>query len=206
MLFTTDDHVPRSFAAGLENIQAKLKGLRLCQMLDKLSRHLDKLPAADTLPDADPPFDVEDVEDVLEEEDEEDEDYKSYDDDDDEIWSPKSPEQAERKNGFGPAEISLTASQTKKSQILADLRRVKGAGFKVGIIGPLVRAGSSGYLCISIRVSKLGISDEALQAWSVDRRRYLVLLIYYPQGYRDITQMSQDDKAGNSGVEMRVGL
>jgi ubiquitin-conjugating enzyme E2 Q len=206
MLFTTDDHVPRSFAAGLENIQAKLKGLRLCQMLDKLSRHLDKLPAADTLPDADPPFDVEDVEDVLEEEDEEEEDYKSYDDDDDEIWSPKSPEQAERKNGFGPAEISLTASQTKKSQILADLRRVKGAGFKVGIIGPLVRAGSSGYLCISIRVSKLGISDEALQAWSVDRRRYLVLLIYYPQGYRDITQMSQDDKVGNSGVEMRVGL
>jgi ubiquitin-conjugating enzyme E2 Q len=206
MLFTNDDRIPKTFASNLESIQNQLQGLDLNKMLDKLSRSLGGLPDEDTLPDAYSDSDVEvmDGEEELEEEEED----GDYDEDeyyeDDEVWSPQSP-QEEEKGNTGPAPV-LSISSTQKSQIRADLLRVKKTGFKVGLIGNVLGGEANVYVAISIRVSKLGISDEALQAWSVDRRRYLVLLVYYAQGYRDITQMSQDDRVGRSGVEMRVGL
>ena len=92
-----------------------------------------------------------------------------------------------------------TASLDK---ITSDLRATKEAGFRIGIFGELV---SGGILCVSIRVTKLGISEEAMQAWSLKRHQYLVLLIRFQDGYRDLAQVKEEAQLVGT-TEMRVGL
>jgi len=87
-------------------------------------------------------------------------------------------------------------------RLLADLTAAKQAGFRVGALGDLEKGG---VLCISIRVSKLGLSEEAMQAWNLERKHYLVLMIAFPKGYRDISQVKEDSSL--SGLtQMRVAL
>ncbi|KXT10207.1 hypothetical protein AC579_444 [Pseudocercospora musae] len=76
-----------------------------------------------------------------------------------------------------------TSTRTFRQRIRADLRAAKAAGFKVGLLGPLLNASNS-YVTISIRIAKLGISEEALQAWQLDSSEYLTLIIQYPNGYK----------------------
>ncbi|KIW93929.1 uncharacterized protein Z519_05244 [Cladophialophora bantiana CBS 173.52] len=98
---------------------------------------------------------------------------------------------------------SLSAgSQEKMEKIRADLRTLKNSGFRVGVFGNIA---SSGVLCVSIRVSKLGLSDEALQAWNIPRKHYFLLLIRYTGGYRDATRVTDAQELSNS-MDMRVGL
>ncbi len=94
------------------------------------------------------------------------------------------------------------AGEAEMAKIRADLNALKNSGFRVGVFGNLT---SSGILCASIRIPKLGLSDEALEAWSIPRKRYLVLLIRYSRGYRDATKVA-DDKELSTSVQMRVGL
>lgn len=69
---------------------------------------------------------------------------------------------------------------TVLSEVQADLRVVKNAGYKVGYLGYIT---GSVVISISCRIAKLGISFEAMKAWNVSPSDYLVLLIRYPQGY-----------------------
>ncbi|KAH8695422.1 hypothetical protein BGW36DRAFT_382663 [Talaromyces proteolyticus] len=96
-------------------------------------------------------------------------------------------------------------TDTKKSESLKqDLRAAKKAGFKVGYLGKLT---GSVIISISCRVSKLGISDEAMQAWSVERTQYLVVLIRYPSGYANLQQVLEQKRKGlTTQVQMHVGL
>ena len=87
-------------------------------------------------------------------------------------------------------------------KIKSDLRATKAAGFRIGIFGDLV---SSGIVSVSIRVTKLGISEEAMQAWSLKRHQYLVLLIRFQDGYRDLAQVKEEAQLVGT-TEMRVGL
>ncbi|OAP59390.1 hypothetical protein AYL99_06688 [Fonsecaea erecta] len=97
---------------------------------------------------------------------------------------------------------SSADSRDKMENILPDIQALKLSGFRVGIFGNIA---SAGILCVSIRVSKLGLSDEALQAWNVPRKHYFVLLIRYTGGYLDAARAIKDpDLAGSLG--MRVGL
>lgn len=70
-------------------------------------------------------------------------------------------------------------------RIRQDLISAKTAGFKVGALGSL-QSNSSCYVSISCKIAKLGISEEAMQAWSVEPSEYLILLLYFPFGYRDM--------------------
>jgi ubiquitin-conjugating enzyme E2 Q len=101
------------------------------------------------------------------------------------------------------ATLPLSSGPLKnKARLLADLRAVKDAGFRVGIIGNL---GDSGVLCISIRIVKLGLSDEAMQAWSLRRKHYLVLLIKYRGLYCEASGVREGLNFSNM-MEMQVGL
>ncbi|KIX99840.1 uncharacterized protein Z520_04476 [Fonsecaea multimorphosa CBS 102226] len=95
-----------------------------------------------------------------------------------------------------------TAPQGMVDKICADLRALKGSGFRVAIFGNIATAG---ILCVSIRVSKLGLSDEALEAWNVPRKHYFLLLIRYMRGYLDAGRVVTE-KDLSDFVEMRVGL
>lgn len=90
----------------------------------------------------------------------------------------------------------------KVDKIRFDLKLVKNAGFRVGAYGNLA---TNGILCLSIRVSKLGLSDETLEAWSIPRKRYLVLLIRYHQGYFDAAAVVSRDYL-SAPMQMKVGL
>ena len=88
-----------------------------------------------------------------------------------------------------------------------DLCLAKEAGFRVGCHGSLIHGGQDGFVTLSCRVAKLGISDEALQAWHLEQNQYFLVLIRYTAGYRDLDQLVGSTVAhGGSGIQVRVGL
>lgn len=101
---------------------------------------------------------------------------------------------------------STTASEYN-SRIRADLRLAKNAGFRIGYLGSLLNHGQDCYVTLSCRVSKLGIPEEALQAWHLDRKQYVTLIIHYTAGYRTMERLNGDDPSQTRlRVEMRVGM
>ena len=80
-----------------------------------------------------------------------------------------------------------------RARIRSDLVAVKKAGFKVGTLGHLLE-GFNAFVTVSIRMSKLGISEEAMQAWQVEASDYLILIIQFPNGYRVGTEYSSSFK------------
>lgn len=116
------------------------------------------------------------------------------------VEPPQKPASDPRAGSFQPS--SSSHHPVDPGRIRTDLTAVKQAGFRIGALGNLER---SGILCISIRIVKLGLSEEAMQAWNLQRKHYLLLMISYPEGYRDIDQVKEDSSL--SGLtQMRVGL
>ncbi|KAJ5555559.1 Ubiquitin-conjugating enzyme E2 [Penicillium sp. DV-2018c] len=90
-----------------------------------------------------------------------------------------------------------------KEMIRRDLRVVKEAGFKVGYWGSDI-----GMIIVSVscRISKLGISKEAMSAWGVEPTEYLVLLIRYAPHYADLQTVLEANDLKNTLLHMHVGL
>ncbi|KAK6342802.1 hypothetical protein TWF718_008189 [Orbilia javanica] len=105
------------------------------------------------------------------------------------------------------SESPLIITPISPSQrILTDLRGAKDAGFKIGYHGSLKGTGVC-YVVISCRLSRLGISDNALDAWHVDSKRYLSLIIEYPAGYADFNDLCHGvpgPKRAKMGIRMRI--
>ncbi|OQE37150.1 hypothetical protein PENCOP_c010G03323 [Penicillium coprophilum] len=101
--------------------------------------------------------------------------------------------------------ITSTQSEIElRGKIRRDLRAVKNAGFKVGYLGS-----THGTLIVSVscRISKLGISEEAMNAWSVEPAEYLVLLIRYRPAYLDLQAiMEAASNSKSTQVQMHIGL
>ena len=93
-----------------------------------------------------------------------------------------------------------------RQRIRRDLLLAKNSGFKVGHIGGLMD-GWGCYVSLSIRVSKLGISSEAMSAWNLEPNEYLIVLFNYPSGYKNMDDMrSYDASQAQRSFGMRVGL
>jgi ubiquitin-conjugating enzyme E2 Q len=139
------------------------------------------------------------------EEEDDDDDLLSEDDSDAEMWTMESPKrETEAKT---PAMNSFFKSNTNNNvniRMRSDVRLTKEAGFKVGLLGDL---NAGGLICVSTRISKLGISEEAMNAWGLKRNIYLVLMIRYDNGYKNIEQVKEESGAlVASRTEFRVGL
>ncbi|KAF8455258.1 hypothetical protein BDZ91DRAFT_801459 [Kalaharituber pfeilii] len=85
-----------------------------------------------------------------------------------------------------------------------DLRAVKAAGFRIGILGD-IRGGVNGYISVSIRISKLDLSDEALNAWKLDKKKYLILLMHYSNYYKDLSDLIQHSYIGKQSIQYCIG-
>lgn len=97
-------------------------------------------------------------------------------------------------------------SEGARARVKADLQLAYGAGFKVGYHGALQEGGNC-YVTVSCRVSKLGISEEAMQAWELEGTEYLVLLIHYPMGYKTVDEFRKmDPYTTRTNVSFRVGV
>ena len=104
-------------------------------------------------------------------------------------------------------DASRKSDKSFRDRVRADLSAAKDAGFKVGHLGSLMN-GCSSFVTVSIRMSKLGISEEAMQAWKVDPSEYLILLIQYPNGYKTGEQLQAYDSlrlAPNIGMQVFAG-
>lgn len=62
------------------------------------------------------------------------------------------------------------------SKIRRDLRKAREVGAKIGLLCGVDDQAQTHMISLSIRARKLGISDEALEAWDVDPTDYIVLL------------------------------
>ncbi|KAI6845828.1 hypothetical protein KC332_g1457 [Hortaea werneckii] len=79
-----------------------------------------------------------------------------------------------------------------RARIRSDLVATKRAGFKVGQVGHLME-GLNCFVSVSIRMSKLGISHEAMRAWQMSPEEYLILIIQYPNGYKTSEELQALD-------------
>lgn len=152
----------------------------------------------------DPVSEAEDDEDQFDEDEDADD---IYDVDDDGAFSYGDPvstaDTAHLPETLQPNAIT-TRDKPYRDRVRSDLRAAKDAGFRVGHLGSLLD-GYSSFVTVSIRVSKLGISTEALQAWQVDPSEYLILIIQYPNGYKTNEQLQAYDSIRlKSNIGMRV--
>ncbi|KPI35801.1 Ubiquitin-conjugating enzyme E2Q-like protein [Cyphellophora attinorum] len=102
----------------------------------------------------------------------------------------------------GRTKQSSAGSRVDAKKIRADLLAAREAGFRVGVIGNIA---TGGIVCVSVRVTKVGISEEAMQAWGLKRSHYFVLMIRFPHGYRDASQI-RGENASTNLTDMRVAL
>ena len=90
-------------------------------------------------------------------------------------------------------------------QIKQDLLTARMAGFKIGILSGMRADSQNSVVSISIQVSKLGMSEEAIQAWDLEQQQYIVLLIRYTEGYKTFKSIIEE-AAKTNGVEFRIGV
>lgn len=206
-IFSTSENAPSSVNKVLENFSGSLGGTKIAAMLAKVLRALDKAVAgspSNPVNLADDPMDI----------DEEEPEYSDGENDDVEstgAWSPRSPRHGSTFHGTPKYAKRNTRNQSSirasKSRIRSDLRAAKEAGFKVGHLGALLDDEEDSFVSISCRIAKLGISDEAMQAWHLDRRQYLIFLIHYTAGYKPLEHLTAKEASHSRGtVEMRVGV
>lgn len=178
--------------------------IKVADMLMKLTRSLDRATAGSKLN----PVDIEDGDPMnidsdsgLQEEDldELEEEYDS----DDNAWS-QNPSKPHWNSSTNARANNSATTKILNSRIRSDLGLVKQAGFRVGHLGSLLDGGQDSFVTISIRVAKLGISEEALDAWHLDRSQYFVLLIRYTSGYQTIESLM--GSIISNTVQFRVGV
>lgn len=179
-------------------------GVKVSQMLSRVTKILDKATRISQ--------DDSDVEMDTGSEIEENNYFQGLDSEDDHLdgngWSPGSPSPPPIPHiGLASARVEDSASiRALNSRIRKDLRMAKSAGFRVGHIGPLLSNSPDAFVTISCRVAKLGISEEALQAWDLDQSLYFLILIRFKSGYKPLERLISGDHAVSRNVEIRVGL
>jgi len=195
MIFAPD-HAPAPVANALSAIADEAFGKPIPQLLALVSR---KLESTDT--DGDQQMvDSQDYDDL----DEEDSDQEV-----DDFYLEDEPVQT--KYAPAPGQSTATDGYTQptsafRTRIRSDLLQAKANGFKVGHLGCLMQ-GLGCFVSLSCRISKLGISEEAMQAWQVEPSEYLVVMFSYPNGYKSMDSLkSYDMPTAKRNFEMRVGI
>ena len=209
MIYTDSDHVPKVVHEALDSMGNYL-GVKVPNMLTSVTRNLDKaaIGHAESLANS---VDLEHSDPMVIDSDNESEPEDTDDadlDSDDDAWSPKSPKYDWNQ---APAQGPRLGDQSKisatRERIRSDLSLARDAGFRVSLQGSLLEGGREGFVSLSIRVNKLGISDEALQAWHMDPEQYFILLIRYIDGYQSLDTITGRAISGaGSVVTLRVGL
>lgn len=102
------------------------------------------------------------------------------------------------------AKIPAKMARGVLNRIKRDLRKCRETGAKIGIFAGVVDNARTHIISLSIRARKLGISDEALEAWDVDPAEYIVLLLQVDEPYPSVEQLLSKAVPAFS-VEFRFG-
>ncbi len=209
MIYTTSESIPAHISNEIEDV-GTLDGLRVSDMLSKVAKRLDKATDSSQQEPLEVNEDAMDCDgastEPSEPELEEDSEVDSFG-----AWSPKSPPHPalaasnSRKAASGTRNRSSILATNRR--IRSDLSRAKEAGFRVGHLGGLINDAEDSFVTLSIRVSKLGLSEEAMQAWHLSPNQYFILLIRYTSGYQSLEEvLKAKDSHRPQEVFFRVGL
>jgi ubiquitin-conjugating enzyme E2 Q len=193
-IFSADDNAPSSVGVTLDHLPNTI-GKDLSSLLEIVSKAFSPDSDGDT-PMVDSQYDEE----------EEDEGFSDEEYGEDDFFG--GDESASRRLAQPSLADGTRPAQTAefRERIRCDLKTAKAHGFKIGHQGPLMD-GTPAYVSISCRIAKLGISEEAMQAWELEPSQYLILLIHYPNGYKSVDWIrGSDASAARRGIELRVGI
>lgn len=179
MLFIDSDDVTENITTTLEKLQKFTFGQKVLRVIATLSTGIQRAFNND---DSRGYTNLDGAEEIhLSEggaEDDETDDGESlddfdYSDDDDDDYE---------EFGLGSLHLSPSAEAARMTSVVLkrirrDLRKAHEAGCKVGIIGGLDESSTTHIMSLSLRANKLGLSQEALEAWDVEASDHIVLLI-----------------------------
>ena len=202
MFFTNSDHVPAAVTKAIDDLP-ECANLRVSDMLLKVIKtfHKGTMGSEGNPVALDGQVDDDMDVDIDSEDDQEDFDPDDGYDSDDDTFSNK-PTKVNWTHANKPSRVTSANTKALKARLRQDLRFAKDAGFRVSFLGSLDQ-GLEGFVAVSIRVAKLGISEEALDAWNMEPNQYLIMIMKYTSSYQSL-----DDIIGNSlnGIQFRVGL
>lgn len=212
MMYTGSSDVPQTALDTLQRIEKFSRGMILSDLLAAISNQLQVALATGArnnplLLDDDSDVEMFDTPGDEDQEGDEEEDFEDdYGDgyDSDLGFEPYHDTGAK---GFTSATLKLSPEVLKQlnKRIRQDLRTARYAGFSVGILGGMKADSMSCLLSLSIRISKLGLSEEAVQAWDLHHQQYFVLLLRYSSGYKTFEAVIWEP-AKSLDVEFRVGV
>jgi ubiquitin-conjugating enzyme E2 Q len=189
------DNASASVASALNDITGSLRGKTIPQILEIVSSRLEST-------DGDGDHQMLDSQDFDEFDDDEDEEDEYFPGDEDMMPKPRLSNKFSASRDGGYTETTAAFRQ----RIRSDLLVAKSEGFKVGHQGGLMD-GLACYVSLSIRISKLGISEEAMQAWQLEPSEYLVAIFHYPAGYKSMDDLrSYDAQQARRNFGVRVGI
>lgn len=198
------DNASASVAAALNDITRAATGKTILQILELVSSRLEST-------DNDGDQQMLNSQNVDEYDQNEDDDSDDADDDDADEYFPGDEDLHPRPMISNNATLALGGGHTEatlafRQRIRSDLLTAKNEGFKVGHLGGLM-AGLGCYVTLSVRIAKLGISEEAMQAWHLKPTEYLVALMHYPNGYKSMDDLrSFDAGQARRNFGIRVGI
>ena len=199
-LFTTSNGAPPAVNAALSD--AIFGPLHIPALVERVAFLLDRATSGTS---HDHPIDLDDHEagaspSTLTIPDE-DSDPDVYHDDDDDFDNFDGVPRAPAHDVVKRKSITSLEQETLAFRLRADLRKAKDAGFRVAFIGDLNDLPQACYVMVSCRVAKLGIADDALKAWGLERRDYIMLITHYAEGYKTL-----EDVGGPSSSRPKHGM
>ncbi|KAI0181535.1 hypothetical protein GGR52DRAFT_42602 [Hypoxylon sp. FL1284] len=163
----TDEDVPREFAQVLDESIHEMAGMKVIDMLTKLSKQLRDTLQSNKHGSVDAAGAT--GTDHLEESDGSESELDLYmSDDDDTLFGNKR-----------PIPLDQPISSSSQQRLQRDLLSVSKAGFHTGEVYTFVEDHISNIAWISTRVDKLGLSKATREAWYLTSSDYIILLIRY---------------------------
>lgn len=206
MLFTDNDDLPPQLMKAMERSQEYLLGNSVVEMVAIVAKFLGSADQDNSV-DEDEDEEMTDCDDTIsldEGYDSDDNDFMGHDDEHFGLLS--SADEYQQRLPAGNAHAIVSGyDQLLFQRIKSDLRITKEAGYRVGVYNGLGTSALNGLVSISIRVSKLDLSEAALNAWDVPETDYIVLLIKYDMRYYPVEKIAGLPVA-HSGVQLRIGL
>lgn len=182
MIFTSSDHATKDMDEWLQGFAALAEGKNVTEVISLVSR---RLTAKLSNSMGDPSIAV-----ISSDEDEQDDDsafdsddFSHGDEDEDEYRIDITPLPPRR-----PAARCATGSPGSTLRLKRHLRDAKREGFCISVPFTKKVDSLSGIFSLSMRVSKLGIPEEALEAWDLKSSEYVVMLVKLPMGYPSTTE------------------
>lgn len=196
LTFTSSDHADPGLVFFLESLASLTNGMVVPQVIRTISNKLasrQNPSNSGTISSEDANSDCHSLDEAdldSDDDEEESEDFEEMDI----AFDPMPP----AKRRFGKLHTSHSKKRLKK-----DLKAAKKAGFAPGYTC-LDFDQAQGIYSLSIRVSKLGIPEEACEAWDLKPSDYIVLLCCLTTGYPNLPEILKL-QSGQTSIQFRVG-